>query len=909
MINSNINPSLENFNKNRSIIKKIFKLKNNVLIKEIKKKIINNFIQEKFVFINNNTLNDLEIDITQYNFIEPFYFYNPKTNNIIIILLKEINNEYLVIFYLIYENNFSEDLLIIEALSNILELQEIINYEAYFKDYQRTQLFTQYLNEYNLNISKKELELSKKIINPDFIDILNSIFNQKPFELNEVNLSYLQELEDINFLKILFIFKCSVKNEFIFQTNGVSNLKPVLNTFLCPHCKKTLKNEIIEPKFEISIFFERFINNNIWLKNIIIDYLLNNFPKNLKIYEYDKDVLLININSILFFIFIVNLNNSNLINYFSFTKDMEVLNIKSSFFIINPISINKINPENFNKFNLSNLFIIYFEKINYESFLQKMNFIKEIININIFQKNIKEIINNFNIEEYINHISSKKINIKEEILIEKEKAIEEKEKQIESTIVSKSNIEIESFTDNNLITDIEKDINNIIQENQYTTELIQQEKIIEDKDNTNEKESAKAFEDVFEDIIKQQTKEESKEELLTENSTINLSLETHTSDLENYKQLSFETTTDTKFTENTEVIKPTEIIESNLIESDIIELETKTDIKSFIQQENKIKSETIESIFNEENKLKETIFPEETKQLTDINEMSLISEISSQKELKKPNKYELVNNYINTILFKKNDIFSELYSVNNLKAFNEIFSSFILLFSKEGKNNPAKVIQDTLEFSKSKNLSLNTFIILYSNKFNLFPKNDFLISKFDDIFTKLFNLKNNILSKKFELLLVYDKFSFYNLLNISSLILGTMFFKNVEFNWTDNLTIENKEIFIKYKKEIIDFINNYIQDLKIDNYYIINKSWEIINQESFKLSFKGKIIDELKLIYKLYDSCILKENNLILLIFKISEKYNVLLNFKNIAVIFELNKLDIPLISEITSKLSILDLI
>ena len=369
MINSEVNSFLKIFSKNKSIIKKVFKLKNNNLVNEIQKKITDNFTKENFIFINSNTLKELEINNNYYNLIEPLYFYNPKTNNIIIILLKEINNEYLVIFYLIFENNFTEDSLTIEALSNILELQEITNYELYFKDYQKTKLFTQYLNEYNLNIPKREIDLSKKVINPNFINILNSIFNQKPFELNETNLSFLQELEDINFLKILFVFKCSVKNEFIFQTNGVNNLKPVLNTFLCPHCKKPLKNELIEPKFEVSIFFERFINNNIWLKNIIIDYLLNNFTKDLKIYEYDKDVLLININSSLFFIFIVNLNNSNLINYFSFTKDMEVLNILSSFFIINPISTNKINPENFNKFNFPNLFIIYFENINYNNFV------------------------------------------------------------------------------------------------------------------------------------------------------------------------------------------------------------------------------------------------------------------------------------------------------------------------------------------------------------------------------------------------------------------------------------------------------------------------------------------------------------------------------------------------------------
>ncbi len=946
MIKSEINSTLESLNKNKLIIKKVFKLKNNVSIKEIQKKIINNFIQENLTFVNNNTLKDLEININQYDLIEPFYFNNPRTNNTIIILLREINREYLIIFYLIFENNVSEDLLIIESLNNILELQEITNYEEYFKDYQKIKLFTQYLNEYNLNISKKELELSKKIINPHFINILNYIFNQKSFELNEINLSYLQELEDINFLKILFIFKCSVKNEFIFQTNGVSNLKPVLNTFICPHCKKTLKNEIIEPKFEISIFFERFINNSIWLKNIIIDYLLNNFPKDLKIYEYDKDVLLLNINSALFFIFIVNLNHSNLINYFSFIKDMEVLNIINSFFIINPISISKVNPESFNKFNLSNLFIIHFEDINYENFLQKMNFIKEIININIFKKNIKEIMTNFNIEEYINYISSKEI--KEELDIierkevihdEKQGILKEKEEKIELAIVNELNIlKEESLIDNKLITDIEKDINNILEEEIKITKSQQEEiikeideiktfeiKTIESEKTKEEKELINSFEDAFENIIKQKTTKESKEQSLVGNLIIN-------SDLENHKEVTTELTNNitlteiskaTKITENTESSKVIESLESDSVEINIkeshpAEAEIKSDIESFIQSE----KETTTEILTKDSLLLE-ITPEETKQTIDINELSLTSEtlslneiplqneISLQEKSKKItlNKYELVNNYINSIPLKKIDILSELYSANNLKAFNEIFSSFILLFSKEGKNNPVKVIQDTLEFSKSKNLLLNTFIILYSNKFNLFPKNDTLIPKFENIFTKLFNIKNNILSKKFELLVTYDKFSFYSLLNISNLILGTMFLKNIESNWLNDSNINNKEIFIKYKKEIIDFVDNYIKNLEIDNYYIINKHWEIINQESLKLSFKGKIIDELKLIYKLYDSCILKENNLMLLIFKISEKYKALLNFKNIIIIFELNKLDIPLISEIISKLSILDLI
>lgn len=937
MINSEVNSFLKIFSKNKSIIKKVFKLKNNNLVNEIQKKITDNFTKENFIFINSNTLKELEINNNYYNLIEPLYFYNPKTNNIIIILLKEINNEYLVIFYLIFENNFTEDSLTIEALSNILELQEITNYELYFKDYQKTKLFTQYLNEYNLNIPKREIDLSKKVINPNFINILNSIFNQKPFELNETNLSFLQELEDINFLKILFVFKCSVKNEFIFQTNGINNLKPVLNTFLCPHCKKPLKNELIEPKFEVSIFFERFINNNIWLKNIIIDYLLNNFTKDLKIYEYDKDVLLININSSLFFIFIVNLNNSNLINYFSFTKDMEVLNILSSFFIINPISTNKINPENFNKFNFPNLFIIYFENINYNNFLEKMNFIKEIINMNIFEKNIKEIIINFNIEKYVNYISLKEKDItkKEEILTEKQEILEEKEKQIEITIIKESDIQKESVNDNTLIIDIEKDINNILEEEINVKKSSQQDEIkveiseiktteteiTESSKTKEEKEFINLFEDAFEDIINQKTKEESQK--LTPEFTNNTT--------------STQTTKPTETIETIEIIKTpestetTKSIESNLIESDIkqentIKLETESNIKSFIQEENQIKSKEfntesevvnkdlsiIESTFDTEPTLAEYTFTEETTQLIDINESSLLNQTPLQKELKETtvNKYELVSNYINSISFKEVDIFLELYSLNNLKTFNEIFSSFILLFSKEGKNNPVKVIQDTLEFSKSKNLSSNTFVILYSNKFNLFPKNDLLISKFGSIFTKLFNIRNNILSKKFELLLVYDKFSFYSLLNISSLILGTLFFKNVEFNWLNNLNIDNKEIFIKYKKEVIDFVDNYIKDHpEIDNHYIITKEWEIINQEQFKLSFKGKIIDELKLIYKLYNCFILKDNNLSLLLFKISDKYNVLLNFKNVILILELNKLDISLISNIISKLGILDLI
>ncbi len=940
MINSEVNSFLKIFSKNKSIIKKVFKLKNNNLVNEIQKKITDNFTKENFIFINSNTLKELEINNNYYNLIEPLYFYNPKTNNIIIILLKEINNEYLVIFYLIFENNFTEDSLTIEALSNILELQEITNYELYFKDYQKTKLFTQYLNEYNLNIPKREIDLSKKIINPDFINILNSIFNQKPFELNETNLSFLQELEDINFLKILFVFKCSVKNEFIFQTNGVNNLKPVLNTFLCPHCKKTLKNELIEPKFEVSIFFERFINNNIWLKNIIIDYLLNNFTKDLKIYEYDKDVLLININSSLFFIFIVNLNNSNLINYFSFTKDMEVLNILSSFFIINPISTNKINPENFNKFNFPNLFIIYFENINYNNFLEKMNFIKEIINMNIFEKNIKEIIINFNIEKYVNYISLKEKDItkKEEILTEKQEILEEKEKQIEITIIKESDIQKESVNDNTLIIDIEKDINNILEEEINVKKSSQQDEIkveiseiktteteiTESSKTKEEKEFINLFEDAFEDIINQKTKEESQK--LTPEFTNNTTSTQTTKPTE-----TIETIEIIKTPESTETTKSIESIESNLIESDIkqentIKLETESNIKSFIQEENQIKSKEfntesevvnkdlsiIESTFDTEPTLAEYTFTEETTQLIDINESSLLNQTPLQKELKETtvNKYELVSNYINSISFKEVDIFLELYSLNNLKTFNEIFSSFILLFSKEGKNNPVKVIQDTLEFSKSKNLSSNTFVILYSNKFNLFPKNDLLISKFDSIFTKLFNIRNNILSKKFELLLVYDKFSFYSLLNISSLILGTLFFKNVEFNWLNNLNIDNKEIFIKYKKEVIDFVDNYIKDHpEIDNHYIITKEWEIINQEQFKLSFKGKIIDELKLIYKLYNCFILKDNKLSLLLFKISDKYNVLLNFKNVILILELNKLDISLISNIISKLGILDLI
>jgi hypothetical protein len=141
------------------------------------------------------------------------------------------------------------------------------------------------------------------------------------------------------------------------------------------------------------------------------------------------------------------------------------------------------------------------------------------------------------------------------------------------------------------------------------------------------------------------------------------------------------------------------------------------------------------------------------------------------------------------------------------------------------------------------------------------------------------------------------------------LILGVSFLKEIEFNWINNFNVDNKEIFIKYKKEVIEYIDNYIKELGIENYYIMNKDWEILNEEKFRLVFKGKIIDELKLVYKLYSSCILPKINLNILVFKISDKYNLLLNFKNIIIIIEISKLDIELINNIISKLSVLELL
>ncbi|MGC8815516.1 MAG: hypothetical protein ACP5O4_04885, partial [bacterium] len=492
MLNTNENLS-ENLilNSNKLISKKVFKLKNNIDISDIQKKIIDIFLQENYSFINSNIIKEIGINNKNYNLFEPFYFYNPKTNNIIIFLINKIDSDYLLIFYFLFEDNFSKDLIIIETLINILGLEEVTNYELYFKDYQKILFFTQYLNKYNLNISIKELELSKKVMDPNFINIINFIFNKSPIELTENNLAYIQELEEINFLKTLFIFKCSVKNEFIFQTNNVHNLKSVLNTFLCPHCKKALKNEIIETKFEISIFFEKFINNNIWLKNIILNYLLDNFPKDLKIYEYNKDILLININSILFFIFTINLNNSNLVNYFSYIKDMEVLNIASSFFIINPISNDKLNTQKINKINFPNIFFIYFDNISYDNFINKMNFIKKIINNKIFEKNINEIIIKFNIDNYINYISTNTL------IYEKE--LEQKEQQIELSISTKTEQKNEKLYSKNIISDITKDIDNIINEsiNENADQIqkniieIKEEKkilneLVEKKENSNE---------------------------------------------------------------------------------------------------------------------------------------------------------------------------------------------------------------------------------------------------------------------------------------------------------------------------------------------------------------------------------------------------------------------------------------
>jgi hypothetical protein len=917
MINSKLENSIKSSYSNKLILKKIFKLKNNNSITEIQAKIIDTFLQENFNFINYNIIKELDINAQNYYLFKPFHFFNPNTNNIIIFFPKEVNDEFLIVFYIIFENNFSNDLLIIETLANILGLEEISNYELYFKDYEKIALFTQYLNKYNLNISQKELDLSKKIITPDFINIINSIFNQNSIELNENNLLYLQELEDINFLKILFIFKCSAKNEFIFQTNNVNNLKSVINTFLCPYCKKPLKNEIIDPKFEISIFFERFINNSIWLKNIIIEYLLNNFSNNLKIYEYTKDIMLIDINSILFFIFIINLNNSNLINYFSYIKDMEVLNIASSFFVINPISNHKLINEKFINFNLQNSFIIYFDKVNYNNFVNKMDFVKEIINNKIFEKNINEIIINFDLNNYINYISLRSPEKTKEDLLSFEKPIfhklEEKQREIESIAINKTIENTDKNTDE-IITEIqiEKTSSEILStekissQPQTGTQVNQQEieNITKDIDNILE-------ENIILNTLKEEKTIDNKiieSEFKSESSFNNIQINTKESE-----QIP------TQGLENLNLITSIQFTNNNQLES-TFELEIKSEE---IKEELKTKSEPE---YKSDIELNDFISKDE-KQLIDIDIMSIdktieeietIEEKQMQEELAQEalleekvilNKYELVSNYINSISFKEINIFTELYSLKNIKIFNEIFNTFILLFAKEGKNNFPKVIQDILEFSKSKSLLLNTLIILYSNKLTIFPKNIPITNQLEIIFNKLSNIKEYITSKKFELLLIYDKLSFYSFLNISSLILGVSFLKEIEFNWINNFNVDNKEIFIKYKKEVIEYIDNYIKEMGIENYYIMNKDWEILNEEKFRLVFKGKIIDELKLIYKLYSSCILPKINLNLLVFKISDKYNLLLNFKNIIIIIEISKLDEELINNIISKLSVLELL
>ncbi len=913
MINSKTENSIKISYSNKLILKKIFKLKNNNSITEIQAKIIDTFLQENFNFINYNIIKELDINVQNYYLFKPFHFFNPNTNNIIIFFPNKVNDEFLIVFYIIFENNFSNDLLTIETLANILGLEEISNYGLYFKDYEKIDLFTQYLNKYNLNISQKELDLSKKIITPDFINIINSIFNQNPIELNENNLLYFQELENINFLKILFIFKCSVKNEFIFQTNNVNNLKSVINTFLCPYCKKPLKNEIIDPKFEISIFFERFINNSIWLKNIIIEYLLNNFSNNLKIYEYTKDIMLIDINSILFFIFIINLNNSNLINYFSYIKDMEVLNIASSFFVINPISNHKLINEKFINFNLPNSFIIYFDEVSYNNFISKMDFIKEIINNKIFEKNINEIIINFDLNNYINYISLRSPEKTKEDLLSFEKPIlhklEEKEKEIESIAINKTIENTDENTDK-IITEIqfEKTSSEIL-----STEKVSLQPQTETKINQQEIENiTKDIDNILEENIILNTSKEEKtidnkiieSEFKSESSFNNIEINTKESE-----QIS------TQSLEDLNLITSIENTNANQLES-ILELEIKSEE---IKEESELKTNS-EPEYKSDIELNDFISKDE-KQLIDIDIMTIdktIEEKQMQEKLTQEilleekvilNKYELVNNYINSISFKEVNIFTELYSLKNIKIFNEIFNTFILLFAKEGKNNFPKVIQDILEFSKSKSLLLNTLIILYSNKLIIFPKNIPIINELEIIFDKLSNIKEYITSKKFELLLIYDKLSFYSFLNISSLILGVSFLKEIEFNWTNNFNIDDKEIFIKYKKEVIEYVDNYIKELGIENYYIMNKDWEILNEEKFSLVFKGKIIDELKLIYKLYSVCILPKINLNILVFKISDKYNLLLNFKNIITIIEISKLDIELINNIISKLSVLELL
>lgn len=370
-----------------------------------------------------------------------FFFLSKDENDLFIIDHVNIDDDIVLIFYH-YSKNDQND---IDHRMSIIFDQVVKNYNINYKlinvfeyedklnkfvlknlnaDFLRT------LREYNFDRSK--IDLDKYFIDPSVFKVSQYILSGRQSELSFEDIKYMKTLEKNNFLKIFIIFRCSSNNTSIFQMNKLENAEILLESFRCPICSKKLSEENKEINLTISPFYEIYFKNYIWLRNVIFDSLLS---FNVKIYEYDNNVYLLQ-----FFdlpILIVFCNYENLLNAFSYYKDMEILNLPHAFFwVINyndepinysmidkfseKVSVVNINKDSLIKENFEKIIAKLKEKIRY---LYSM---KQLENVSLFINYSQIFEHNFQVEEKERKEVLQEIETKEEIIELFEEKIDDK---------------------------------------------------------------------------------------------------------------------------------------------------------------------------------------------------------------------------------------------------------------------------------------------------------------------------------------------------------------------------------------------------------------------------------------------------------------------------------------------------
>ncbi|MEN3015083.1 MAG: hypothetical protein ABDH21_03375 [bacterium] len=282
---------------------------------------INQIILQLMKKLNFRTFSFKDLDQIQiHQLILPKFFISNDEKDLFLVKFCKEKNIIELDLYSSQQIDYSDTL---KSIANELSLSEI-SFSEVFSDLDSKYL--KFFKQYHVDTSK--IDFDKNFLDQKFLKVCYQVITRKYSELSLEDLSYLENLEKNDFIKIHIVFKCQVSGSSIFQLNKLINSQTLIEGFRCPICGKKLSEEKKEINLTISPQFEFYFNNHIWLRNIIFDYLKNRLG--ITIYEYDKDVYLVKYLSTMF-IFVFG-NCENFDDYLLFYKEAEILNVEYSFF-------------------------------------------------------------------------------------------------------------------------------------------------------------------------------------------------------------------------------------------------------------------------------------------------------------------------------------------------------------------------------------------------------------------------------------------------------------------------------------------------------------------------------------------------------------------------------------------------